>query len=109
MSSNASAGTGARPRTIWTIRNMLTGAVAMLSLFGMAISGYVLHRANSERLVSSDAASVNETADLLLTAAGNWARERGATNLSLNAPEAAAAQQLTAIASFRKTADQAFE
>ena len=106
--AGASDGANVRASTIFNIRNMLMGAVATLSLFGMVISGYVLKRANAERTVSAEAAEVNETADLLLQAAGNWARERGATNLSLNAPTPATDQQVSAIASFRKAADDAF-
>jgi len=106
--AGASEGASARARTIFNIRNMLMGAVATLSLFGMVISGYVLQRANTERAISAEAAAVNETADLLLQAAGNWARERGATNLSLNAPAPATDQQTIAIAGFRKAADGAF-
>ena len=106
--AGASEGASVRAATIFNIRNMLMGAVAMLSLFGMAISGYVLKRANAERAISAEAAEVNETADLLLQAAGNWARERGATNLSLNAPTPATDQQMSVIANFRKTADGAF-
>jgi methyl-accepting chemotaxis protein len=106
--AGASEGASVRATTIFNIRNMLMGAVATLSLFGMVISGYVLKRANTERAISAEAAAVNETADLLLQAAGNWARERGATNLSLNAPTPATDQQTGAIANFRKTADGAF-
>ncbi len=106
--AGASDGASVRAATIFNIRNMLMGAVATLSLFGMVISGYVLKRANAERAVSAEAAEVNETADLLLQAAGNWARERGATNLSLNAPTPATDQQVSAIANFRKAADGAF-
>ena len=106
--AGASEGARVRAATIFNIRNMLMGAVATLSLFGMVISGYVLKRANTERAISAEAAAVNETADLLLQAAGNWARERGATNLSLNAPPPATDQQTGAIANFRKAADVAF-
>jgi methyl-accepting chemotaxis protein len=105
--AGASDGASARA-TIFNIRNMLMGAVATLSLFGMVISGYVLKRADAERAISAEAAAINETADLLLQAAGNWARERGATNLSLNAPTPATDQQTTAIAGFRRAADSAF-
>lgn len=106
--AGASEGASVRATTIFNIRNMLMGAVATLSLFGMAISGYVLKRADAERAISAEAATVNETADLLLQAAGNWARERGATNLSLNAPTPATDQQTSAIANFRKAADSAY-
>ena len=56
--AGASEGATARA-TIFNIRNMLMGAVATLSLFGMVISGYVLKRANAERMISAEAASIN--------------------------------------------------
>ena len=87
--------------TVWSIRNLLVGAVALLSVLGLSVSGYVLHNASLERTTASDAASVNETADLLLESAGQWARERGATNLALNAANPATDEQKTAIANFR--------
>src|SRR4029453_1870568 len=61
--------------TVWNIRNLLTTAVALLSLLGLAVSGYFLPNASLERSTASEAASVNETADLLLASAGQWARE----------------------------------
>src|SRR5204863_7628256 len=99
----------ARSGTVWSIRNLLVAAVALLALFGIGISGYVLRDANLERATASDAASVNETADMLLESAGQWARERGATNLALNAADPATDAQKATIANFRKLGDQPFE
>ena len=99
----------AQAATVWNIRNLLITAVALLSLLGLAVSGHVLHNANVDRAIASDAASINETADLLLESAGQWARERGATNLALNAANPATDAQLAAISNYRKSADQAFE
>jgi methyl-accepting chemotaxis protein len=95
--------------TMWSIRNLLVAAVALLALFGVGISGYVLRNASLERATASDAASVNETADMLLDAAGQWARERGTTNLALNAADPASDAQKATIANLRKLADQQFE
>ncbi len=94
--------------SIWTIRNVLVTAVALLSLFCFGVSGYVLYRAAAERATASLAASTNDTADLLLAAAGHWARERGATNLALNSATEASPAQVAAIASSRSSADQNF-
>jgi methyl-accepting chemotaxis protein len=99
----------ARGGTAWSIRNLLVAAVALLALFGIGISGYVLRNANLERATAADAASVNETADMLLESAAQWARERGATNLALNAADAATDAQKATIANFRKLGDQPFE
>jgi hypothetical protein len=98
----------AKAATLWNIRNLLITAVALLSLFGLAVSGYVLHQASLDRATASEAASVNETADLLLASAGQWARERGATNLALNAANPATDAQVAAISNFRKMADEPF-
>jgi methyl-accepting chemotaxis protein len=99
----------ARSGTVWSIRNLLVAAVALLAIFGIGISGHVLRTASLERATASDAASVNETADMLLESAGQWARERGATNLALNAAEPATDAQKATIANFRKLGDQPFE
>jgi methyl-accepting chemotaxis protein len=99
----------AQAATVWNIRNLLIAAVALLSLLGLAVSGHVLHNASMDRATASDAASINETADLLLESAGQWARERGATNLALNAANPATDAQVVAISNYRKSADQAFE
>jgi len=95
--------------TVWSIRNILVAAVSLLALFGIGISGYVLRNASLERATASDAASVNETADMLLESAGQWARERGATNLALNAADPPTDVQKATIANFRKLGDQPFE
>jgi methyl-accepting chemotaxis protein len=94
--------------SIWTIRNVLVTAVALLSLFCFGVSGYVLYRAAAERATASLAAWTNDTADLLLAAAGHWARERGATNLALNSATEASPTQIAVIASSRSSADQNF-
>jgi methyl-accepting chemotaxis protein len=99
----------AQAATVWSIRNLLVAAVSLLALFGLGISGYVLRNASLDRATASDAASVNEIADLLLESAGQWARERGATNLALNAADPIADAQKTAIANFRRLGDQPFE
>jgi methyl-accepting chemotaxis protein len=46
---------------------------------------------------------------MLPESAGQWARERGATNLVLNAADAASDAQKTVIANFGKLGDQPFE
>ena len=78
----ATTNASARAGTVWSIRNLLVTAVALLALFGIGISGHVLRNASLERATAADAASVNETADMLLESAGQRARERGATNLA---------------------------
>jgi methyl-accepting chemotaxis protein len=99
----------AQVASVWSIRNLLVAAVSLLALFGIGISGYVLWNASLLRTTAFDAASVNETADMLLESAGQWARERGATNLALNASDPATEAQTAAIANFRKLGDRPFE
>src|SRR6266480_7477627 len=99
----------AQRETVWSIRNLLVAAVSLLALFGIGISGYVLRNASLERATAADAAAVNGTADLLLESAGQWARERGATNLALNAANPATDAQVAAILNYRKSGDQPFE
>jgi methyl-accepting chemotaxis protein len=99
----------AQVATVWNIRNLLIAAVALLSMFGLAVSGYVLNSASLERATATGAAEVNATADLLLESAGQWARERGATNLALNAANPATNEQLSAIANFRNSSDKPFD
>ncbi|MEZ5822553.1 MAG: methyl-accepting chemotaxis protein [Xanthobacteraceae bacterium] len=101
--------TPAQSGTVWTIRNLLVAAVAMLALLGIGMSGFVLWNASRVRATASDAASVNQTADMLLEAAGQWARERGSTNLLLNAADPATDAQKASISNFRKAADQPFQ
>src|SRR3954453_6231940 len=105
----ATTNASARAGTVWSIRNLLVTAVALLALFGIGISGHVLRNASLERATAADAASVNETADMLLESAGQWARERGATNLALNAPDPTTEAQKATIAKFRKLGDQPYE
>ncbi len=103
--TNASA----QVASVCSIRNLLVAAVSLLALFGIAISGYVLRNASLERAAALDATSVNETADMLLESAGQWARERGATNLALNAADPATDAQKASIANYRQLGDRPFE
>ena len=107
MQIDAPGGSGSG-NSIWTIRNVLVTAVALLSVVCVCVSGYILYRAAAERSTAARAASTNETADLLLAAAGQWARERGATNLALNSLDPATQAQTATIASSRNLADQSF-
>jgi methyl-accepting chemotaxis protein len=96
-------------KTIWNIRNLLVIGVALLSLFGLLVSGGVLLRAQQERSRAFDADAANIMADLLLESAGNWARERGTISLALNTEKPVSGEQIAAISNFRKLADQSFE
>ncbi|MGE5516803.1 MAG: methyl-accepting chemotaxis protein [Bacteroidota bacterium] len=60
------------------------------------------------RSMAEEAAASNATADLLLSAAGHWAVERGRTNAALNGPLEQAAAHQTEITKRRQAADAAY-
>jgi methyl-accepting chemotaxis protein len=76
---------------------------AILALYG---AGTIAWRAEGGSEAAHAAYAANQTADLLLQAAGNWAVERGATTTALNAP-AVAAETRSIISQRRTAADQA--
>jgi methyl-accepting chemotaxis protein len=100
--------TSAQSKTVFSIRNILVAGVVLLSLLALALAAADLVRANGERRAAEGSAEVNVTADLLLDAAGNWARERGAMTIALNGAVPATAEQTRAIAGFREGADRPF-
>jgi len=94
---------------VFSIRNLLFAAVAMLSLLALALAGSDFLRSREARDAAERAAAVNAMADQLLTAAAVWARERGATTIALNGQAPASSDQIAQIQRFRGEADRAFE
>src|SRR4051794_41960404 len=82
----ATTNASARAGTVWSIRNLLVTAVALLALFGIGIFGHVLRNASLERATAADAASGNETAGIFLGNAGPRGPGRGATKLAPHPP-----------------------
>lgn len=91
-----------------SLRTVLFAAVAALALLLIGLT--VQHSLSAFRQRTSVQAIEhgNATGDLLLTAAGGWAAERGRTTALLNAPSAASAGDLAPIGQLRQQADTAF-
>ena len=91
-----------------TIRTSLLAVTVVLSVGVMAFAGVESFRAWTALQQSKRIAGSNDTADLLLIAAGNWAVERGVGNAALSDWNPAAPAVVSAIAERRATADEAF-
>ncbi|KAF0132777.1 MAG: mcp, partial [Xanthobacteraceae bacterium] len=91
-----------------SLRTVLFAAVAALAvlLIGLTIQHSVV--AFRQKTTVQAIQEGNATGDLLLTAAGGWAAERGRTTALLNAPAAASAGDLAPIGQLRQQADTAF-
>jgi len=83
----------------------LFSVIGVLAVLLTASIAWETHRAASERSLAELAKTGNETADLLLSAAGNLAVERGRTTAALNAADAAGAADRAAIEARRSAAD----
>ena len=91
-----------------TIRNSLLTVTGLLSLGVVVLAGLESVRAWNGYRESTYVAEGNRTSDLLLTAAGNWAVERGLSNAALADWNPASEQVLAQIAERRETADAAY-
>ncbi|MEQ9329931.1 HAMP domain-containing methyl-accepting chemotaxis protein [Thalassobaculum sp.] len=91
-----------------TIRTSLLAVTVLLSIGVMALAGLESFRAWTELQQSKRIAGSNDVADLLLTAAGNWAVERGVSNAALTDWNAADPAVVAAIGERRTVADEAF-
>jgi len=96
------------PRLTFTIRTSLLVLTALLSLGVLALAGFESFRAWSELRQSDRITDSNRTADLLLTAASNWAVERGVSNAALAEWNPAPEAEVAAIAGRRAAAEAAF-
>lgn len=91
-----------------TIRTSLLAVTALLSIGVIVLSGLESLRSWTDVQQSARVEKSNRTADLLLTAAGSWAVERGVTNAALANWNPADDTVIAAIAERRRTADTAF-
>jgi methyl-accepting chemotaxis protein len=91
------------------IKTILFSTIGLLVLLLAAGATYDTWRLNADRRAAEDAAASNELGDLLLTAAGQWAAERGATTGALTAPAAVSADQRREIDTRRAAADGALD
>ena len=92
-----------------TIRTKIMAVIALLGGFLVLVSLVDGLKALSTYREDLAAMEINEASDLLLTAAGAWAVERGTTAGSLGNPSKATAKQKDTIAAKRKEADAAFQ
>ena len=95
------------PRIRFTIRSSLIAMTTLLLSIVVALTGMgaveAWRQMGESRLVQSN----NETADLFLQSASNWAVERGVTNAALASPEPVTSEQRAAIDKRRAVADEA--
>jgi methyl-accepting chemotaxis protein len=92
-----------------TIRSTLFALVGLAALLSLVQAISSAFDATSRRSVALRAVEDNHTSDLLLTAAANWARERGSTTVALNSADPAPVASVDAIATMRRQADDAFK
>ena len=94
-------------RQFTTIRAMLPAIVSILAVLVIVTAGHRTYTEMTARAAAAAFVKVNQAADLLLSAAGSIARERGTTAASLNAAQPAAAERMQAIGRERTGAEQA--
>jgi methyl-accepting chemotaxis protein len=91
-----------------TIRTSLIALVGILALMACAVAASQAWRAMQQREMALAAVEANDTADLLIDATANWARERGQVTAALAAPGAAEPGLRDSLAKLRGVADDAF-
>lgn len=91
-----------------TIRTSLIALVGILALMACSVAATQAWRAKQQREVALIAAESNQTADMLIDATANWARERGQATLALGAENAADQVVREGIAKLRGEADGFF-
>jgi methyl-accepting chemotaxis protein len=90
------------------IRTLLPLIVCALALMAVAFAGLDARDAWIGRQHSTEFANVNRISQALLRSAGQWATERGISNATLKAPDAASAARRAEIVALRGSADDAF-
>ncbi len=94
--------------TIFTIRNNLFFIVILLAALVVSLAGVEAWTAAQDRSEAKAIVKSTEISDLLLTAAGQWAVERGATNAALGTAQAAGGAVRANIDKRRAASDAAF-
>jgi methyl-accepting chemotaxis protein len=92
-----------------SLRTLLFTVVAALAFLLVATSLQQSISALGQRSAVQSIGRANDTADLLLAAAGNWAIERGRTNTAMSSAQAISSQERAAIDELRRAGDAAFE
>ncbi|KAA2232047.1 nitrate- and nitrite sensing domain-containing protein, partial [Salinarimonas soli] len=92
-----------------SLRTVLGATIGALALVVVGLGAYLAKDALQGRHVAQVVEKSNATADLLLSAAGHYAVERGRTNTALNAPGPLNADDRAAIDQRRAQADAALD
>ena len=95
--------------TFFSIRNLVVGAVLALVGFNLINVGLAWTEAFSVRRTALQTLANNHIIHSLLSAAGYWATERGATATALSAAAPANAEATARIAASRRSADEALQ
>jgi len=90
---------------ILSIRNILLAITGFLGLIVIVLAGDLVLITAEERAFAEETELVNREGDYLITAASNWAVERGVSMAALNAFNAAEEAQLQKIRKQREIAD----
>lgn len=96
-------------RINYSIRTSLLAVVSLLCFSVIVLSGLQVAGAWKKLSEAGDVADSNQTADLLLSSAGDWAVERGVTNAALAGNDPATADTIKAIQTRRDNADSALD
>lgn len=91
-----------------TLRTKLVALMLLLGITLAAISSYQAVVIWTSRHHHLQMQGLNRVSDLLLSATGAWAVERGTTNVVINSPAAATDAQRATIATKREQGDEAF-
>lgn len=92
-----------------SIRHTLIISVSLLSLFVASLASVSLYSSWKDKQIFAFSKKSSETINLLLTAAGNWAVERGVTNSGLSSASKATNKMLDIISKRRNDGDAAYE
>lgn len=91
------------------IKHLLPLIVGVLSFFLISVAGHTAYGAYQQKARADYFVETNKVSVDLLKAAGNWAVERGATNMALAAPNPINEESKAKIMQHRKTADAALQ
>ncbi len=92
-----------------SIKNTLLTFFSILAVFIAGFSGVNVYDAWQQKQIFTFSKNSNETIDLLLEAAGNWAVERGVTNAALSADTPVNEDMLKIIMTRRTNGNAAFD
>jgi len=82
--------------------------ISALAMMAVTSAGFAAYEAFGRRQDSEAFLKVNQISQLLLRSAGQWALERGLTNVALKSPDPLPAEGRAEIVKKREAADQAF-